>query len=103
ARPTSAQGETDSNNSTYIYYGLRSGSTSTDSIPYTGSGTNGCSTSASIGLSIAAPGGIAQTISSSGGSVTVNFAGIPGYQYDVQRATNVSFTNVTVVLTTNTP
>ncbi len=39
----------------------------------------------------------------SGGSATVNFAGIPGYSYSVQRSTNVDFSSFDVVLTTNAP
>ena len=39
-----------------------------------------------------------------GGKATVNFAGIPGYQYIVQRAENVDFTvNLSPRLTTNVP
>jgi len=47
--------------------------------------------------------GYAQTISTiAGGGITVNFAGVPGYAYDVEQATNLSGPWV-VVLTTNAP
>ena len=35
--------------------------------------------------------------------MTINFAGIPGYQYLVERASDASFTSPEVVLTTNAP
>jgi hypothetical protein len=59
--------------------------------------------SARVNINVVNPGGILQMISSSGGAVTVNCAGIPGFQYDVQRATNVNFATFTVVLITNAP
>jgi hypothetical protein len=41
------------------------------------------------------------SVNSSGGAVTLNFAGVPGYAYDVERSTNL--TSWTVILTTNAP
>jgi hypothetical protein len=38
---------------------------------------------------IVPPGGIAQTIAVSDGTATISFYGIPGFQYDVQRATSL--------------
>jgi hypothetical protein len=38
---------------------------------------------------IVAAGGVAQTITVSGGAATINFYGIPGIEYDVQRATSL--------------
>lgn len=53
---------------------------------------------------VSATGGAAQTIDTSGGEVSVKFAGIPGYPYAVERAEDVNFTvNLTTVLTTNAP
>jgi len=42
-------------------------------------------------------------ISTTGGSATVNFAGIPNYSYSVQRSTNVTFIPYDIVWTTNAP
>ncbi len=39
----------------------------------------------------------------SAGTAMVGFAGVPGYTYEVQRSTNVSFTNWVVIVVTNTP
>ncbi|PYI80003.1 MAG: hypothetical protein DME26_22455, partial [Verrucomicrobia bacterium] len=47
--------------------------------------------------------GIAQSISTGGASVTVRFAGIPGYKYDVERTTDLASGAWTVLLTTNAP
>jgi hypothetical protein len=103
----SADGGTVTKNSTYIFYSppTNSSPTSPDTIPYTVSGANGCSTAASIDVVfVGQPGGVAQQITVVGGVATVNFAGIPGYPYIVQRAEDVSFTvNLTTVLTTNAP
>ena len=103
AGPSSSQGGTVSKDSTYLYYVPPAASFSTDSIPYVVSGTNGCSTAGSVNVLIVKPGGLVQTISTSGGAVTVGFAGIPGYQYDIERSTNLPFSNPTLLLTTSAP
>jgi hypothetical protein len=47
---------------------------------------------------------VAQRITVTDGKATVDFAGIPGYSYIVERAEDVNFTvKVTPVLTTNAP
>jgi hypothetical protein len=46
-------------------------------------------------------GGLAQLIGTTGGNVLLKFAGIPSYQYDVERSTNL--TAWTVLCTTNAP
>jgi hypothetical protein len=89
AGPTSTAGGTVTRDSTYIYYLPPSGSVSSDHIPYTISSANGCATAANIDLTIVTPGGIAQTITVSGDTATIHFYGIPGFQYDVQRATSL--------------
>ncbi|HXF09181.1 MAG TPA: hypothetical protein VN625_00240, partial [Desulfuromonadaceae bacterium] len=45
--------------------------------------------------------GFPQSISSSGGTVTVTFAGVPNYAYDIQRSTNL--VDWDIVATTNAP
>ncbi|MGD0260146.1 MAG: hypothetical protein ABSD29_10025 [Verrucomicrobiota bacterium] len=106
AGPNSTDSGTVTKDSTYIYYLPPAGSpTSPDTIPYTVSGADGCTTVAYINVVfVSAAGGQAQAITVVGGTATVNFAGIPGYPYIVQRAEDVSFTvNLTTVLTTNAP
>jgi hypothetical protein len=60
-----------------------------DHIPYTVSSADGCTTAAKIDLIILPPGGVAQAIAVSEGTATIRFYGIPGLQYDVQRATSL--------------
>lgn len=103
AGPASTAGGTVTKDSTYIYYLPPGGTVATDHIPYTVSSASGCSTSAYIDLAIATPGGIAQTISVSGGTATINFYGIPGFQYDVQRATSLGPPANWTTITTGSP
>jgi hypothetical protein len=103
AGPASGQGGTVTKDDNYIYYVPPSGTPVTDTIPYTVSNTYGCTTAATIGVSFLPQTGVAQSIDYSGGAVTINFAGIPGYQYQVQRSSDSSFTSPEVVLTTNAP
>jgi hypothetical protein len=42
------------------------------------------------------------SVASSGGAITIKFAGVPGYAYDVERAVDLGG-SWTVVLTTNAP
>jgi hypothetical protein len=103
AGPSSGQGGTVSKDSNYIYYLPPSGTPATDTIPYTVGDANGCSTAATLDVNFVTSAGYAQSISYSGGAVTINFAGIPGYQYEVERSSDSSFTSPEVVLTTNAP
>jgi len=99
----STAGGTVSKDSTYIYYHPPSGTVSSDTIPYTVSGANGCTTAANIGLTFVAHGGQAQSIDYNAGGVAVIFAGIPAMQYDVQRSATADFASPETVLTTNAP
>ena len=47
--------------------------------------------------------GQSQIASVSGGTATLNFAGIPGYSYSVIRSTNVTFVPLDIIWTTNAP
>ncbi len=47
--------------------------------------------------------GLAQSITFNGPTAVVNFAGVPGYSYEVQRTTNLLSPNWTVLLITNAP
>ncbi len=55
-----------------------------------------------ITISVTNAVGAPQSISVSGGSIVINFAGVPGFAYDVMRATNV-LGPWTVLATTNAP
>jgi hypothetical protein len=57
----------------------------------------------SLMMSVTNAVGRVQTISVSGPSVKVRFAGVPGYPYEVERTTNVTNGPWVVVLTTNAP
>jgi autotransporter-associated beta strand protein len=103
AGPSSGQGGTVSKDSNYIYYLPPSGTPATDTIPYTVSDANGCTTAGTLDVNFVTSAGYAQSITYSGGAVTINFAGIPGYQYEVERSSDSSFTSPEVVLTTNAP
>jgi len=97
---SAANGGALSSDSTYIYY--TSASDVADSFNYTVSDAYGGSATALVGISIAdKPSGSAQTITTGGGTVTVNFAGIPGFTYDIERSEDLNVWSL--MLTTNTP
>ncbi len=103
AGPGSSAGGTVSRDSRRIYYTPPSGTLSEDHIPYTVSDGNGCTTAATIDVFFVSTPGAAKGITLSGGMVTVMFAGIPGYGYEVQRCPDPSFASYTTVLATNAP
>ncbi|MDB6032603.1 MAG: hypothetical protein JWM16_2941 [Verrucomicrobiales bacterium] len=106
---TSSQGGTVSSDGTYIYY--ESPNDNADFFTYAVRDLNTAyragdtvrTASAKVNVNAVNPGGTVQTINTSGGSVTVNCAGIPGTDYDVQRSATVAFTTFVVVLSTNAP
>ena len=63
----------------------------------------GLQASALVTLNVVAQQAAQAQITNTGGQVTVSFAGIPGYTYDIQRADNVNFIPFTVLETTNAP
>ena len=100
----SAQGASLATNASYIFYTPAAGNNNGDSFSYTVADDHGGSATGTIQVSVVTPGGQIKAISASGGTVTVQFAGIPGYTYVVRRATDAAFTqNVTTVLTTTAP
>jgi hypothetical protein len=104
AGPATADGGSVSSDDTYIYYLPPSGNFGGDSFPYTVSDAeNACVTTASLSINFVEPGGLAQSITDGPDGIVIMFAGIPDYQYDVERATDVGFTSPVVVLTTNAP
>ena len=97
----SEQGATLSFNSTYMFY--LPANNHNDSFTYTVSNGSGTATG-TITVNVAPVTGQALGITVVDGKPTMNFAGVPGYSYDVQRAEDVDFTvNLTTVLTTNAP
>lgn len=76
-----------------------------DSFTYTvKDNQNGLQASAVITLNIVPQqSGQALQITNDGGQITITFAGIPGFTYDVQRSTNIGFSSFTVPLVTNAP
>ena len=97
----SGQGATITSDSTYIYY--TPANDNNDSFSYSISDGRGGSASATINVQVVRQGGIAQTISFDNNGVTVTFAGIPDFQYDVQRSATSDFATYDTVLTTNAP
>jgi type VI secretion system Hcp family effector len=94
---TSADGATLSTDNTYIYY--LPASDQADAFSYTVENGLGGRATGTINVRVLPPGGLAQNITSAGGTVTLNFAGIPGFVYDVQYASDLSgnWTTVTTV------
>ena len=105
----SAQGGTVSSDATYIYYEPVNGNS--DSFNYTVQDVHGAyragdpvrTATARVNVSVVNQGGIVQTIDTSGGAVTIQFAGIPNYQYDLERSATVGFAVPVVILTTTAP
>jgi hypothetical protein len=72
----------------YVYY-LPGSTGDGATFTYTVSDGQGGSATATVTINVVTPGGIAKEITVSGGTVTITFFGIPGFQYDLQRATSV--------------
>jgi hypothetical protein len=85
---TSDRGATLTTNSTYIFY--QPGQDFDDQFTYTV--TNGSDTNTGTIYVVVPPvsGGIAKSITYSGGTVTIKFFGIPDVKYDVQLATSLT-------------
>ena len=98
---TTTNGITLTTNATFIAYD--STTNVDDSFTYTVN-IAGCVATGTILIQASNPAGIAQGITTDGSSINVSFSGIPGYQYDVERAEDVNFTvNLTTLITTNVP
>lgn len=87
---TTTQNVTLEQNDTTILYPA-SATSQDDSFTYTITGPNGCTGIGTVTIQMltSVTGGQVQTINVSGNSVTVNFMGVPGYNYQVQRATTL--------------
>jgi hypothetical protein len=77
-------GATITKDSTYIYYLPVTGNADTDFFTYTVTDGNVCQKSGNITVTVVREGGVARSVSVVDGKVTIDFAGIPGFQYDVQ-------------------
>ena len=99
----STNGATITTNGTYIFFtpGTGSSSNSNESFSYSVADTRGGVATGIININVISAVGGPQTITVSGSTATVNFAGIPGYTYLVQRSTNL--VNWVTRLTTNAP
>ncbi|TAK94072.1 MAG: hypothetical protein EPO07_17265 [Verrucomicrobia bacterium] len=102
---TGSQGADVSEDATYIYY--EPTNSLNDTLQFRLNDTRGGTASINLNINVitggASAGGIAQQIIGSPSSVTVTFAGIPTFKYDVERAGDVSFTSPMTILTTNAP
>ena len=73
-----------------------------DSFTYTVNDGQGGSATGTVSITaVGGQTGQGQTVTVSGSSATVGFAGIPGYAYEVQRSTNL--TDWVTLETTNAP
>ena len=88
---TTAHSVTLTQNDTTILY-LANAASQDDSFTYTITGPNGCTGVGTVNIQMltSVTGGQVQRIAVSGNSVTVGFMGVPGYSYQVQRATTLS-------------
>jgi hypothetical protein len=78
-----------------------------DSFPYTVMDISNATATANVIVNLNTSSVFGQSspgIDTTHGAPMLNFAGIPGYNYSIQRADDVGFTvNVTTILTTNAP
>jgi len=85
----STNGATIMTNSTYIFYIPAAGNNNDEYFSYTASDGRGGSPSANIHVSVTQWAGTTQSITVTSNTVTLNLAGIPGYEYAVRRSTNL--------------
>jgi hypothetical protein len=86
---SSAQGATISTNTDFIFY--TPASDDADTFSYTIADGHGGTAIGNINVLVVNPGGIPQSIAVSNGVVNVQFAGIPGYVYEVQQSSNLVY------------
>jgi hypothetical protein len=98
---SSTNGASVSYDNNYVYYS--NPNNVTDQISYTIGDGLGLTASSVINISVSGAGSVgnAQSITVVGNSVIVNFAGIPTYQYEIERSTNL--VNWVTLITTNAP
>lgn len=81
------QGATVTTNATYIFYSPANHNN--DTLNYTVRDTQGGSKSASLAITVTNSVGALYITNNFGGSLTVSFYGIPGYDYSIQRSSNL--------------
>jgi hypothetical protein len=94
-----SQGATVTEDSAYIYYAPANDNP--DTLQYRLRDTRGGAVTQNIQINVTNSVSMVQTLSVSGSTATVSFAGIPGYAYQVQRSTNM--TDWVILVTTNAP
>jgi len=98
----SPKGATITHSDKYIFYTLAANVN--DEFDYVVTDNRGGTRTAKINIDVVYRYGQAQGITVSGGAATARFAGVPGFTYIVQRATDVDFTqNLKDLWTTNAP
>jgi autotransporter-associated beta strand protein len=98
----STNGATVVTNGGYIFYS--NANNVNDQFSYVITDSFGATASGLVNIVVSSTGVFGQTspsITTSGGALTVGFAGIPGYSYSVQRSTNL--TDWVTIVTTNAP
>jgi autotransporter-associated beta strand protein len=93
------QGATVSEDNRFIYY--VPANDMSDTLQYRLKDTRGGMVTRNIQINVVSEAGLAQAVSLNAGVATTTFAGIPGFDYQIQRSTNLQ--DWVVVLTTNTP
>ncbi len=94
-----SQGATVTEDANLIYY--QPANDNNDTLQFRLKDTRGGTVTKNISIMVTSSTGQAQTITVTGDSAVVTFAGIPGLSYDVQRSTNL--TDWVTLLTTNAP
>jgi hypothetical protein len=89
-------------NGSWVFY-LPNSAGNGDTFTYTVSDGHGGTDTRTVTVNVVEQGGAAQNLSYNAGGITVRFAGIPGYTYDVQRSADAGFTSFTVMTTTQAP
>jgi hypothetical protein len=93
------QGATVTQDANYIYY--EPVNDNNDTLQYRVKDTRGGFTTKNIPISVVGGDGQGQIVAVTGGTVTVSFAGVPGYTYQIQRSTNL--VDWATLVTTNAP
>ena len=78
----------------YVFY--TPANNNSDTFTYTITDIGGATAVGTVTINVVAPGGIAQSITATSGTVEITFFGIPDFQYDLQRATAVEGTYTTI-------
>ena len=87
ASSPSANGATVTLSGAYVFYAAPQNNLH-DTFTYTISDGHGGTANNTVSIKVLSPGGVARSVTVTNGLVTVKFFGIPGVQYDVQRASS---------------